>query len=431
MEFREQDFSLYEHQPQLQKVKSFGKPSPYANGPYAMVFSAEELVDAVPRMAPKKKGKRKGGFLRAFLVVALAVAVFACGVWAAVTYVDQQNQILLDMMNNKISVLERELEQYRQLTAPEITPAPAEGLTPRRIYEQNSAAVVQVICDTGDGAVSTGTGFVISDDGYVLTNSHVVADIPNIRIVTANGTEYAAQLMGEDTVNDLALLKADADELQKVVIGSSDALCVGDQVVAIGYPLGETGDTLTVGYISAKDRIVTAGGFTIRMLQTDAAINSGNSGGPLFNMAGEVVGITTSKYSGLSASGASIEGIGFAIPIDDVLGAVEDLKEYGHVKSSYLGIMAQEVSETVADIYGLPRGVSVKSVNPGESADKAGLQAGDIIIQLGGYDITSSLELTAVLRQLEPGQTTTVTVWRSGVTYSMSIELAERPLDLD
>ena len=183
-------------------------------------------------------------------------------------------------------------------------------------------------------SVSTGSGFIVTKDGYVVTNQHVVDGKGSITVITTDGTEYPAVLVGADEANDVALLKVDALNLRPVTLGSSAELIVGDQVAAIGNPLGTLTSTLTVGYVSAKERDVTTDGFAINMLQTDAAINSGNSGGPLFNMRGEVVGITTAKYSGTSASGASIEGVGFAIPIDDVMDILPDLANYGYVNSS-------------------------------------------------------------------------------------------------
>ena len=211
-----------------------------------------------------------------------------------------------------------------------------------------------------------------------------------------------------------------------VTLGSSASVVVGDQVAAIGNPLGTLTSTMTVGYVSAKDRVVATDGSAINMLQTDAAINSGNSGGPLFNMKGEVIGITTAKYSGTSSSGATIEGIGFAIPIDDIQGILGDLQNQGYVSSAYLGITVEDVPET-AQSFGLPAGAFIRETVEGYCAQKAGLQPNDIIVKLGEHKIGSTNELLLALRKFQPGETTVITVYRSGVEMDFDITLDEKP----
>jgi serine protease Do len=275
--------------------------------------------------------------------------------------------------------------------------------------------------------ISTGSGFIISEDGYIVTNYHVVDGGESLWITTHLQLEYDAQLIGYDAVNDIALLKIDETNLPYAPIGSSDQLNVGDQVAAIGNPLGELTSTLTVGYVSAKDRIVNTDGNSMNMLQTDAAINSGNSGGPLFNMNGEVVGITTAKYSGYSNSGATIEGIGFAIPIDDVFDMIEDIRDHGYVTGAYLGVSVRDVEASAIQNYGLPNGAYVAEVVKGACADKAGLKAKDIIIDIGGYSVSSVSELTRVLQKFEPGDRTVITVYRNGTEVRLSAVLDEKP----
>lgn len=274
---------------------------------------------------------------------------------------------------------------------------------------------------------SAGSGFVLTKDGYIITNHHVIENATSVKVSTYDGTEYDAQIIGSDSTNDVAVLKVDAEDLSAVTIGSSDDLVVGDQVVAIGNPLGELTSTLTVGYVSAKDRDVTTEGTILNMIQTDAAINSGNSGGPLFNMKGEVVGITTAKYSGSSSSGASIEGIGFAIPIDDVMPLVDDLINYGYVNSAYLGVMVSNMDEETAAYYNLPIGVYVQEVTPGYAAEKAGVQAKDIIVALGDCNVSNTSDLTRLLRNYKAGDKTTLTVYRSGAKVVLDITLDEKP----
>jgi serine protease Do len=318
--------------------------------------------------------------------------------------------------------------------------AVSDGLTPSQVYARNVRSVVLISCEaTGSyygqtvTGQSTGSGFIMTADGYVMTNAHVVEGANKISVIAYDGTAYTAALCGTDTTNDVALLKIEGQDLPAAVIGSSDDLIVGDQVVAIGNPLGELTSTMTVGYVSAKDRDVTTDGTTINMIQTDAAINSGNSGGPLFNMKGEVVGITTAKYSGSSSSGATIEGIGFAIPINDVLGLVEDLMEYGYVKGAYMGVTIQDMdaqTAAMAEVYGLPVGPIIVSTEAGGAAEKAGILPNDIVTKIGDKEVSTVSDLTRALRDYEPGDTTTVTVYRSREIIDLTITFGERPAEV-
>ena len=313
------------------------------------------------------------------------------------------------------------------------------GLTPGAIYQQNVESVVLISAEVTSApnmfgqssvGVSTGSGFVLSEDGYVVTNHHVVEGASGVTVTLHDGTEYAAKIVGSDATNDVAVLKITEDvQLQAAEIGSSTVLSVGDQVVAIGNPLGELTSTLTVGYVSAKERDVTTDGRTINMIQTDAAINSGNSGGPLFNSLGQVVGITTTKYSGSSSSGATIEGIGFAIPIDDAMPLVDDFINYGYINSAFLGVMVSEMDSSTANYYGLPVGAYVQEVTAGYCAEKAGLEVKDIIVALGEYEVENLGDLTKALRKFKAGDTTTITVYRGGREITLPITLDEKPRD--
>lgn len=263
---------------------------------------------------------------------------------------------------------------------------------------------------------------------YILTNYHVIDGVEDLKVSFADGSSYDAVLVGGEADNDIAVLKIEADGLLPVTVGNSRNMQVGEQVVAIGNPLGELTFTLTAGYISALDREITmSGGTAINVLQTDAAINSGNSGGPLFNMYGEVVGVTTAKYSGTSGSGATIEGIGFAIPIDDVMGMIHDLIDYGYVTGAYLGVTVSNTDEESAAMFGLPLGAYVMTVEKGGSADRAGIQPKDIIINLGGHDVKGITTLTRALRSFKAGDTTTITIIRSGGEQTLEITLDEKP----
>lgn len=386
-----------------------------------------------PTAAPKKSNS---GFWRRFLAVCIVVLVIfgCCGATAYVLgvrwqgeleQINRHNDQQITNLKKQIAALQKELANGGNSTV--VIPGGTgtgelSGLTPAQVYALRANSVVAVSSE-----ISTGSGFIISEDGYIVTNYHVVDGGESLWITTHLQLEYDAQLIGYDAVNDIALLKIDETNLPYAPIGSSDQLNVGDQVAAIGNPLGELTSTLTVGYVSAKDRIVNTDGNSMNMLQTDAAINSGNSGGPLFNMNGEVVGITTAKYSGYSNSGATIEGIGFAIPIDDVFDMIEDIRDHGYVTGAYLGVSVRDVEASAIQNYGLPNGAYVAEVVKGACADKAGLKAKDIIIDIGGYSVSSVSELTRVLRKFEPGDRTVITVYRNGTEVRLSAVLDEKP----
>ena len=303
-------------------------------------------------------------------------------------------------------------------------------MTPAQVYANNVESVVLIRNDLGYSGYSTGSGFFLTESGYVVTNYHVVEGNGDLSVITYAGKEYAATYVGGDDANDVALLKVQGNDLPAVKLGDSDQLIVGDQVAAIGNPLGELTSTLTVGYISAKERDVNTSGFAINMLQTDAAINSGNSGGPLFNMKGEVVGITSAKYSGSSGSGATIEGIGFAIPMNDVLPFLENLILYGKDTTPYMGVSVKDITESDAQENDVPQGAYVSEVVSGGCADKGGIRVGDIIIQLGDYKVSSVNSMTQALRHYKAGDTVDTIVYRNGDELTLSLTLDERPEEM-
>lgn len=275
---------------------------------------------------------------------------------------------------------------------------------------------------------AAGSGFVISQDGYILTNYHVIEGATAIQVAFADGRTYDATLVGGESPNDIAVLKIEAEDLTPVVLGDSDNLVVGEQVCAIGNPLGELTYTLTAGYVSARDRSITmSDGTVMNMLQTDTAINSGNSGGPLFNMYGQVIGITTAKYSGTSGSSATIEGIGFAIPINDVLGIVTDFMKYGYVTGRpYMGILNPSDTADYAQRFGWPVGVYVNDVEEGSCAEAAGIRRGDIITKIDDTEITGVSQLTSVKNSYRAGDTVKVEVYRSGESITLTLTFDEQ-----
>ena len=424
------------------------KESPYANSPYVMQHPVEEASKRERKAAKVKKPRtHKGGFFKKVLAAVLALAVVAgsCGLTAYLVndYWEGRTSAMVGSLNQQIQGLQSQIDAMSAAnTGNSVSGSPgsqSDGLTPSQVYAQNVDSVVMISCEIagtsyGQPAVgySSGSGFILSENGYILTNAHVVEGATSVTVATYGGEEYAAMVCGADSTNDVAVLKVDAENLPAVVVGSSADLIVGDQVVAIGNPLGELTATMTVGYVSAKDRDVTTDGTTINMIQTDAAINSGNSGGPLFNMKGEVVGITSAKYSGASASGATIEGIGFAIPMDDVMKLTGDLMEFGYVKGAYMGIMISDMDPqfaAVAQVYGLPIGPIIQSTDEGGAADRAGIQAGDIVLKLDSTEITTVSELTRALRSYEPGDTAVITVCRNGQNLELRITFDEKTSD--
>ena len=439
------------------------KESPFADSPYEMNHKPQSntyrqpdpnayrcgstYVPPVPPQMPQKPKKKKSGKgWKAVLCAVLALAVVAgsCGITAMLINnrwekrVDALEQRLDAEIIDAKNIIGRLDEAVTNGTGNSVsgTLPLGEGLTPGQVYAQNVQSVVLISCEVRSSMYgqtvtgqSFGSGFILTENGYVVTNAHVVSGASAIYVTTHDGEEMEAKLVGSDTTNDVAVLKVEAEGLPAVTVGSSDELIVGDQVVAIGNPLGDLTSTMTVGYVSAKDRDVTTDGTTINMIQTDAAINSGNSGGPLFNMKGEVVGITTAKYSGSSSSGASIESIGFAIPIDDVIGMLNDLKDYGYVTGAFLGVMVSDMDEATATYYRLPVGAYVQEVTPGYCAEKAGLEMGDIIVKLGGYEVENITDLTRALRKFKAGDTTEIVVFRSGAEVTLSITLDEKPAD--
>lgn len=326
----------------------------------------------------------------------------------------------------------------RELTPlPETLPTYDSGktLTAQEVYGINVDAVcgiatevtTNVFGQTASTAV-VGSGFVLTEDGYVVTNNHVVEGTDNVSVKLHDGSTYPAEVVGGDSLSDVALLKIEAEGLSHVAVGDSDAIAVGEGCIAIGNPLGELTFTMTGGYVSALPREINISGKPISMFQTDAAINAGNSGGPLFDMAGNVVGITSAKISGITGSGASIEGVGFAIPINEALRVVYDLQEYGYVRGrAFLGVTVKELDAATADTYGLPVGPIVQSVVADSCADKAGIAVRDIILAFNGRNVKTYTQLMSALNKCSAGDEVTLRIYRAGAELDVTLTLDERP----
>ena len=278
----------------------------------------------------------------------------------------------------------------------------------------------------GRGASSQGSGFFISEDGYVVTNNHVVEGGTSFTVVTDKGDELDARMIGTDPRTDVALLKVDGDRKFTYVNFADDAkVRVGDWVVAVGNPFG-LGGTVTAGIVSARGRDIGAGPYD-DFLQIDAAVNRGNSGGPAFNLNGEVVGVNTAIFS---PSGGNV-GIAFAIPAATVRDVVEDLRDGGTVERGWLGVQIQPVDKDIADSLGLPdaKGALVNEPQEGSPALKAGIRSGDVITQVDGKDVANPRELARTIARIEPDKPVNLTVWRDGKQQTIAVDLGALPAD--
>lgn len=416
------------------------KESPYEDSPYEMPDQSQDYfyTPQPDRKPPKQKKERApmSPILRRVTAAVLTVALVICGCTITAFSVnrswEQRSAQTVQALTDRINDLEAQIGSTGAATAQQL-PSGNATLNLSQLYAQNVTCVVSIkataqtnsIFGVSESSVA-GSGFIVSEDGYVITNAHVVADTHDVSIVLSDGTTYPAEVKGYDTTTDVAVLKADASGLPTATLGSSSEVAVGDMVAAIGNSLGTLGFTQTVGFVSGINREVTSSNTVLNMIQTDAAINAGNSGGPLFNMQGEVIGITTAKYSGTTGSGASIEGIGFAIPIDDVLPIVNDLMEHGYVTGAYLGVTVSNIDDETASMYDI-QGAYVVSVVKGGSADRAGIQPKDTIVKLDSTDVRNVTDLTRALRNYHGGDTATVTLIRGHKEMTVEVTLDEKP----
>lgn len=309
-------------------------------------------------------------------------------------------------------------------------------LAPADIYDLSCRQVVGISSEItyinyfgirSSSAVS-GTGFIISEDGYILTNYHVielaVSKNSEISVILNDGTRYIASVVGHEKFNDIAVLKIDVQGLTPVKFGDSDRIYVGDEVYAVGNPLGELDFSMSTGHVSALDRLITTddSGVPINMFQIDAAVNSGNSGGPVYNSRGEVIGIVTAKYAD-----KGVEGLGFAIPINDASAIADELITKGYVSGkAYMGVSIDTRYNTLYSVYyGMPLGAYVITVEPGSCAEKAGIQVDDIILSLDGQTITGYDDLAAAIHNHKAGDTVTVTIYRAGENMDLRLTFDE------
>ena len=299
------------------------------------------------------------------------------------------------------------------------------GLSLQQIYEKAIDSVVSISCTLENGN-SSGTGVILSKNGYLVTNCHVISDATAISVLLTDGRTFPAQVIGTDVVSDLAVLWVDASDLTAAQFGNSDALRVGDIAVAIGDPLGvELRGTMTDGIISAINRNVVSQGRNMTLIQTNAALNSGNSGGPLLNCYGQVIGINTMKISAFTDS-AGVEGLGFAIPSTMVKEIVDQLIAQGYVSGRpTLGLSFRETSATERRYFRLPAGLLITDVAESSDADQKGLQPGDILIQLNEINTPDQTALETILYNHNAGEALNAVIYRSGRYYTVQLILGE------
>ena len=309
------------------------------------------------------------------------------------------------------------------------------------IYAANVNSVVSINVTGTSGynffgqpvqSASSGSGFVLTSDGYIVTNYHVVKDAQTVKVTMYNGDEYDAQYVGGDEDYDIAVIKIEATGLPAVTLGNSEELNVGDHVLAIGNPLGDLTFSMSGGMVSSVNRTINVDGTPFNMIQTDASINPGNSGGPLLNSYGEVVGIVSAKYSSYGTSGESVEGLGFAIPINDVISMIQDIMTNGYVSNkAYLGATVGTLTAQMAQQYryDISEGAFVYSVEDGSPAAQAGLQLGDVITAIDGTEIASMDDLMAAKKGYAAGDTSELTVYRQGETITLSLTWGATPAD--
>ena len=367
--------------------------------------------------------KIKNKFFKRFFVAGLCgmvVGAIICGVTIAVTLAltgdsDDVTELVQYSVKNNVEIKEVQVDGT-ELDVPQI----AEAVGP---------SVVGIVVKQSFGndifsrqETANGSGFIISEDGYIVTNSHVIEGASELYVVLNNGENYTAEVVGMDTKTDIAVIKIDVQNLPKAELGKSSDLKVGELAVAIGNPLGlEFQGSVTAGVISALDRSMEIDGRQYNLVQTDAAINPGNSGGPLVNKYGYVVGINTVKISS-----SKTEGMGFAIPMDYALPIIEELMEKGYVSGRpEIGIEIINITDTMAMQYNLPVGVYILNVIPGSAAEKAGLKQEDVIVKADGESVTTAEMLNDVKDNHRVGEKMELTVIRGGKTMEITVVLGE------
>ena len=390
---------------------------------------------------PKPRRKRKGGRIAAGIAAGLVCALLGgIGGAALVNYGYAERFEKLESELKKVSESRSVLTTAGTVpTVPAAVTLETTGYTSvpaasiydiacRQVVGISSEITVQNVFGMNSSAAVSGSGFILTADGYILTNYHVIEDAyqsnAEITVMNHEGDKFPATIVGFESDNDIAVIKIEAEGLDPVVIGDSDAMNVGDVIYAVGNPLGELEFSMSTGHVSAKDRNIgdDYSAEKIHMFQMDAAVNSGNSGGPVYNDQGQVVGIVTAKYSK-----SGVEGLGFAIPINDAASIANDIITKGYVTGkAYMALsIRNDYTQMYAQYYGWPMGAMIASVDEGGAAEKAGLQAGDIITKLGEDSVESYNDLKAAVKKHFAGETVDVILYRAGEEMTLSLTFDE------
>ena len=399
--------------------------------------TAQQTWQAAPQQpsSPAPEAKKKGGKAAKVVALLLACALVGGGSgFGAAALMQKQSAPASNSVSSASSDASVMLEGQRQTAALQVASIDtSKALTPSEVYAQNVNSTVGITTSITTNyfgyqttGAAAGSGFILTADGYILTNYHVVESSDSIKVTTYDGTSYDAQLIGYDESNDIAVLKIDAADLTPVVLGDSDTLNVGDSVVAIGDPLGVTlRGTMTDGIISAINRDLTVNDRTMNLIQTNAALNSGNSGGPLINCYGQVIGINTMKIGAFTDS-AGVEGLGFAIPSSTVKEVAEQLISQGYVSGRpTLGLEGESLSSFDQYYYRLPAGLYITNVDRSSDAAAKGIEEGDILLSVNGTNVTTMDALNGAVYNLDVGDTVEVVIYRSGKQYRVSLTVTE------
>ena len=393
--------------------------------------TVEPAAEPVVTNTPAQPKKHHGGVGRVVaLILSCAVISAACGFGGAILAQNSSRTGKTTVQQSNRTAATVNVKKVDGQTL--MSPAEVYASTVNSVVSINCSAVSTNIFGQQTESASSGSGFIYTADGYIVTNQHVVANASSINVTLYNGDTYPATLVGSDSDYDVAVLKIDAKDLPAVTLGSSTDVNVGDTVMAIGNPLGELTFSMSQGIVSCVNRAINVEGTPFNMIQVDASINPGNSGGPLMNLYGEVVGIVSAKYS--SYANTTVEGLGFAIPINDVQSIIKDIMENGSVgNKAYMAITAGTMTQQMAAQYKInaTEGVFVYSVEDGGAGDKAGLKLGDVITKLNDTQITSMEDLSAAKKGFKAGDTVTLTVLRDGKEITTQLTFDAQPQTTD
>lgn len=411
---------------------------PHMNGSGEISYSPSRMKQEKPKKERKKAKTvsftKAGVAVLCCATICLSAAAGFVGAFAASSMTDQNHTETVDTAGTGNPSSNDTAVIYRSVSTTGLGSSQNGNLTYKEVANLVQDSVVEIVTEYNTVSLwfqyvssGAGSGVILSQDGYIVTNNHVIynessaAIADNITVRLRNGEEYKAEVIGADSDSDIAVLKIEAEGLTPAVCGNSDSLAVGEEVLAVGNPLGELGGTVTNGIVSATDREIDVGDVTMNLIQTNAAVNPGNSGGGLFNMSGELIGIVNAK-----SSGTDVEGLGFAIPIHDALNVAEQLLEYGYVRGKVMiGVSFLDATDsTIARYYGLKSGIYVSSLTEGYNDDN--LKPGDRVIAVDGNEISAYEDISSIVKSSSVGDILKFQVYRDGKLIEVNVEVFEK-----